>query len=73
MEEIAGAFRDKLGVNMTHGGKITHEHICQFLAQLGELADRETFHVRLLSLSLTGIAFAWYATLAPNFVYSWGI
>jgi hypothetical protein len=33
------------------------EHIDQFLAQLGELADTEAFRVRLFSLSLTGTAF----------------
>jgi hypothetical protein len=97
-EEIAGAFRDKLGVSMVPGGqsyrkpydsrfdhhpypqgtripefakfsgdqgKNTHEHIGQFLAQLGELADTEAFRVRLFSLSLTGTAFGWYATLPP--------
>jgi hypothetical protein len=47
-------------------GKSTCEHIGQFLAQLGELVDTEAFRVRLFSLSLTGTAFAWYATLAPN-------
>jgi hypothetical protein len=79
-EEIARAFRDKLGVSMIPGGqsyrkpydsrfdhhpypqgtripefakfsgdqgKNTREHIGQFLAQLGELADTETFRVRL--------------------------
>jgi hypothetical protein len=46
----------------------THEHIGQFLAHLGELADGEAFHVRLFSLSLTGTAFAWYAALPPNFI-----
>jgi hypothetical protein len=25
-----------------------------------------------LSLSLTGTAFAWYATMPPNSIYSWG-
>jgi hypothetical protein len=35
-----------------------HEHIGQFLAQLGELADRDAFHVRLFSLSRTDTAFA---------------
>jgi hypothetical protein len=50
-------------------GKTTREHI---LAQLGELADTEAFRVRLSSLSLTGIAFAWYATLPPNSILSWG-
>jgi hypothetical protein len=103
-EEIAGAFRDKLGVSMVPGGqsyrkpydsrfdhhpypqgtripefskflgdqgKSTREHIGQFLAQLGELADTEAFRVRLFSLSLTGTAFAWYATLPPNPILSW--
>jgi hypothetical protein len=36
------------------------------------LADTEAFHVRLFSLSLTGTAFAWYATLPPNSILSWG-
>ena len=104
-KEIAGAFRDKLGVSMVPGGnhignlmtadlittythkgtripefakfsgdqgKNTREHIGQFLAQLGELADTEAFRVRLFSLSLTGTAFAWYATLPPNSISSWG-
>jgi hypothetical protein len=53
-------------------GKNTREHIGQFLAQLGELADIEAFRVRLFSLSLTGTAFAWYATLPPNSISSWG-
>jgi hypothetical protein len=35
-------------------GKSTLEHICQFLARLGELVDTEAFRVRLFSLSLTG-------------------
>jgi hypothetical protein len=53
-------------------GKSTREHISQFLAQLGELADTEAFRVRLFSLSLTGTTFAWYATLPSNFILSWG-
>ena len=104
-EEIAGAFRDKLGVSIVpegqsyrrpydskfdrlpypqgtripefakfsgDQGKSTREHIDQFLAQLGELADTEAFRVRLFSLSLIGTAFAWYATLPPNSILSWG-
>jgi hypothetical protein len=47
-------------------GKSTHERIGQFLAQVGELADKETFHIHLFSLSLTGTTFAWYATLPPT-------
>jgi hypothetical protein len=104
-EEIAGAFRDKLGVSMVprgqsywkpydsrfdhHSylqgtripefakflgdqGKNTLEHVGQFLAQLGELANTEAFRVRLFSLSITGTAFAWYTTLPPNYISSWG-
>jgi hypothetical protein len=52
-------------------GRSTHEHIGQFLAHLGELADGEAFRVRLFSLSLTGTAFAWYAALPPNSINSW--
>jgi hypothetical protein len=52
-------------------GRSTHEHIGQFLAHLGELADGEAFRVRLFSLSLTGTAFAWYAALTPNSINSW--
>jgi hypothetical protein len=104
-EEIAEAFRDKLGVSMVprgqsywkpYGSRFDHhpypqgtrilefakfsgdhgksmrEQIGQFLAQLVELADTEAFRVRLFSLSLTGTAFAWYATLPPNSILSWG-
>ena len=53
-------------------GKNNREHICQFLAQLGELTNTEAFHVRLFSLSLTGTTFTWYATLPPNSILSWG-
>jgi hypothetical protein len=52
-------------------GRSTHEHIGQFLAHLGELADGEAFRVPLFSLSLTGTAFAWYAALPPNSINSW--
>jgi hypothetical protein len=53
-------------------GRSTHEHISQFLAQVGELVDKEAFRVCLFSLSLISIAFACYATLPPNSIYSWG-
>jgi predicted chitinase len=57
---------------LSEQGKSTHEHIGQFLAQLGELTDVEALCFRLFSFSLTGTAFAWYATLSPNSIYSWG-
>jgi hypothetical protein len=52
-------------------GRSTHEHIGQFLAHLGELADREAFRVHLFSLSLTCTAFAWYTALPPNYINFW--
>jgi hypothetical protein len=51
-------------------GRSTHEHIGQFLAHLGELANGEALRVRLFSLSLTGTAFTWYVTLPPNSINS---
>jgi hypothetical protein len=36
------------------------------------LANTEAFHIHLFSLSLTGTAFAWYVTLPPNSILSWG-
>ena len=47
-------------------GRSTHEHIGQFLAQLGVLGDREAFSVHLFCLSLTGTA------LPPNYMRSYG-
>jgi hypothetical protein len=52
-------------------GRSTHEHIGQFLAHLGELADGKAFRVRLFSLSLTSTTFAWYVALPPNSINSW--
>jgi hypothetical protein len=52
-------------------GRSTHEHIGQFLAHLGELADGKVFCVRLFSLSLTGTTFAWYVALPSNSINSW--
>jgi hypothetical protein len=53
--------------------KSTHEHIGQFLAQLGELVDTEAFRVRLFSLSLIGTAVAWYTTLSHNSIFHGGL
>jgi hypothetical protein len=36
------------------------------------MANWEAFNIHLFSLSLTGIAFAWYTTLPPNSIYLWG-
>jgi hypothetical protein len=55
----------------SEGRKSTHEHISQFLAHLGELADMEAYRVRLFSLFLTDTAFAWHVALPPNYINSW--
>ena len=41
----------------------TIEHISRFLAQYGEGAAEETHRVRLFLLSLSGLAFTWFALL----------
>jgi hypothetical protein len=49
----------------------TWEHISQYTAQLGEASTYNSLKVRLFSLSLTGTAFAWFSSLAPNSIDSW--
>jgi hypothetical protein len=41
----------------------TVEHIAQYLMQLGEASANEAFRVRYFPLSLTGLAFTWFAYL----------
>jgi hypothetical protein len=65
-----GARISKFSMFSGENGRSTHEHIGQFLAHLGELADWEVFGVRLFYLSLTSTTFAWYADLPPNSINS---
>jgi hypothetical protein len=51
--------------------RTTWEHISQYTAQLGEASTFNSLKVRLFSLSLTGTAFAWFYSLAPNSIDSW--
>jgi hypothetical protein len=51
--------------------RTTWEHISQYSAQLGEVGTYNSLKVRLFSLSLTGTAFAWFSSLAPNSIDSW--
>ena len=39
--------------------------------QLGEAAFYEPLRVRLFSLTLTGTAFSWFSSLAPNSIQTW--
>jgi hypothetical protein len=45
--------------------------VSQYLAQLGEAGSVEALRVRLFSLSLTGIAFAWFSSLPAHSIYGW--
>jgi hypothetical protein len=51
--------------------RTTWEHIIQYTAQLGEVGTYNSLKVRLFSLSLSGTAFAWFSSLAPNSIDSW--
>jgi hypothetical protein len=51
--------------------KTTWEHVSQYLAQLGEASAIEEIRVRLFSLSLTGNAFSWFASLPVNSIRTW--
>ncbi|XP_075491134.1 uncharacterized protein LOC142529477 [Primulina tabacum] len=55
-------------------GQSSMEHIARFTIQCGELANLENFNnlkLRLFPNSLTGTAFAWYASLPRNSVMNW--
>jgi hypothetical protein len=43
----------------------------QYIAQLGEVNFSDALRVQLFSLSLTGTAFSWFSSLAPNSIQSW--
>jgi hypothetical protein len=51
--------------------KTMWEHVSQYLAQLGEASAIEEIKVRLFSLSLTGNAFSWFASLPVNSIRTW--
>ena len=51
--------------------RLTWEHISQYVTQLGEASSSNSLLVRLFSLSLTGTAFSWFSSLAPNSILSW--
>jgi hypothetical protein len=80
---VGDLFRAK-NASVTHGWRMpdlikfsgdddrtTWEHISQYAAQLGETGVYNALKVRLFSLSLTGIAFAWFSSLAPDSIISW--
>ena len=46
--------------------RTTWELVSQYVLQLGEAGLNDALRVRLFSLSLTGTAFSWFSSLAPE-------
>jgi hypothetical protein len=53
------------------GSTSTIEHVSQYLAQLGEIADEPAFKVRFFPVSLSGLAFFWFASLQHDSIEGW--
>jgi hypothetical protein len=51
--------------------KTTLEHVGQFILQCGEASANNVLKLRLFPLSLSGTAFTWFTSLAPNSVFTW--
>ena len=49
------------------------EHGSQYILQLGEASFNDALHVSLFSLSLTGMAFSWFSSLASNSIQNWNL
>ena len=49
----------------------TVEHVNRFILQCGEAVNQDPLKVRLFSLSLSGLAFAWFTTLLANSILYW--
>jgi hypothetical protein len=52
-------------------GKTTLEHVGQFILQYVEASANDTLRLKLFPLSLSGIAFTWFTSLAPNSIFTW--
>jgi hypothetical protein len=52
-------------------GKTTLEHVGQFILQCGEASANYALKLRMFLLSLSGIAFTWFTSLAPNSIFTW--
>jgi hypothetical protein len=51
-------------------GKTILEHVAQFILQCGEACANDTLKLRIFSLSLSGTAFTWFNSLAPNSIFT---
>jgi hypothetical protein len=52
-------------------GKTTLEHVGQFILQCGEASANDALKLRMFLLSLSGTAFTWFTSLAPNSIFTW--
>jgi hypothetical protein len=52
-------------------GKITLEHVGQFILQCGEASANDALKLRMFLLSLYGTAFTWFTSLPPNSIFTW--
>jgi hypothetical protein len=46
-------------------------HVGQFILQCGEVSANNTLKLRMFPLSLSGTAFTWFTSLAPNSIFIW--
>ena len=53
------------------GGVFSPTHVSQYILQLGEASFKEALRVCLFSLSLTGMTFSWFSSIAPNSIRNW--
>jgi hypothetical protein len=51
-------------------GKTTLEHVGQFILQCGEASANDALKLRRFPLSLSGTAFTWFTSLAPNSIFT---
>jgi hypothetical protein len=47
------------------------EHVSQFILQCGEASANDVLKLRMFPLSLSGTAFTWFTSLAPNSIFTW--
>jgi hypothetical protein len=52
-------------------GKITLEHVGQFILQCGEASANNVLKLRMFPLSLYETAFTWFTSLAHNSIFTW--
>jgi hypothetical protein len=52
-------------------GKTILEHVDQFILQCGEASANDALKLRMFPSSLSGTAFTWFTSLAPNSIFTW--